>query len=538
MPEYKIWYEAPLAVNMSDVNKANWLKSRLKMPDTDKLKEFRRTELKHATHIQYKQYFNNTELLFSGINLHIYKDGSMLIQAYLTDTKNKVAIGDASLPYLFPAANGFIYVDRIADSKQTHWEFRNEDGRLIHTEDRYLNYKDTSIKAKVFMVNPVNSAGVPYHQPFFADNSDLNNDSLEAQLQVVEMKARYYNDSFFLEHPLFSFKEISGPYLNDRYGQTSDSFFYNRSDTRFEAVNVMYHLQKFNEYLNYLGYDTLVKPIEIDVHGLGGDDNSRFDPDLYQLEYGDGNVDDAEDGEVVIHEFIHQVSTTANYTSGNGNERKAMEEGNCDYFAKSYSRSLNDNNSYKVFSWDGHNEFWPGYVINSTDHYPEDLEPGYNANRDIWSSTLMCIHDYIGRETTDSLALEQFFYQYPSAKMPDMAAILLHIDSVLFAGRNYSAIKECLVVRGFIEYGVDIPKVELPSDFKLRNSFAFSQGEAALSLSSANTFKLDVLNTMGQTIFTAVDLKEFELSPNHLAKGMYILRIQQAGNTYIRKVMR
>ena len=536
---YKQVYIDDYYTEKSDRSNIEFLQSYFNLRENEKLVQRNSVILSHAQHYQYNHSLHDKTILGSGVNLHIYANGKAMIQYYLIDIESFVLMNEEQLDFLIPY-EGYL----IAASKQLNtaldeeqWEFRDKEGRLLHTENKYRYYKDTTVKAKVFMVNPVNSAQTTYGG-MYVDNGDQTNDSLDKQLFEVEMYARYDNDSFYLEHDILYFGEVSGPYLFDRPILANDSFFYNRSQKRFEAVNAYYHILQYYAYLQDIGYDTLVKPTKLDVHAIGGDDNSRFDPDLYTLEFGDGNVDDAEDAEVVLHEFTHGLSTTASYTFGNSRQRNAMEEGNCDYICKSYSRSINDYNSYNVFSWDGHNEFWSGVDIGSTDHYPEDLKNNRNDDRDIWSSSLMCIHDYIGRDATDSLVLEHLSYQFASSTMPDMAQILLHIDTVLFNQRYYSAIKECMVNRGFMEYSAAVTPALEKDVLLLRNSLAFAQGSGPLIIETEDSYTIRLFNSIGQELMHRDAKGTFYLEASDYSPGMYILQIEIKNKQYSFKILR
>ncbi|MEZ4916786.1 MAG: hypothetical protein R2836_07345 [Chitinophagales bacterium] len=49
--------------------------------------------------------------------------------------------------------------------------------------------------------------------------------------------------------------------------------------------------------------------ISVDTHGNNGADNSFFSPATpLRLIFGEGGVDDAEDADVIIHEYGHAIS--------------------------------------------------------------------------------------------------------------------------------------------------------------------------------------------------------------------------------------
>ena len=489
-----------------------------------------------GTHYHYQHHVFGKPLMFSELKIHIYPNGEVLMQNYLVQLPKLLTSSDFADCYVY--LNGeLVGLSKGYNEQLAQWEYETENHKTLYSFDRYKYYGDTTVKAKVFMPNPVNSSDTIYGGNY-KDNGDQNNTELNNELYEVNVHAIYENDSFKLDHPKVHLKEVSFPIQQDDYTLEHDSFFYNRSETEFEAVNAYYHIVNFYSYLETIGQDQLALEVDVDVHAIGGSDNSRFDPNNYTIEYGDGGVDDAEDAEVVIHEYVHSLSTTAHTTNFPTRQREAMEEGNCDYLCKSYSRSLNDNNSYKVFSWDGHNEFWNGFVINSTDHYPEDLRNTKDGDRDMWSSTLMCIHDFIGREAADSLVLEHFYYQTDSANMVDMAKVLMHLDSVLFNHRYYGPIRGCLESRGLVDHLVSVDEQVPSSLFEIKNSHAFLNGSAAAEIVTEGKSQILIYNSAGQLIQTHQSQGSLKLYPQDFTLGLYLIQIKMKNQLFVVKMMR
>ena len=90
--------------------------------------------------------------------------------------------------------------------------------------------------------------------------------------------------------------------------------------------------------------------VKFDPSGLSGADNSHYLGGSGQLAFGEGGVDDAEDADVIVHEFGHALSDHASPLSNTGLERRAIDEGYGDYFAASYSRKFSDYNWENIFS--------------------------------------------------------------------------------------------------------------------------------------------------------------------------------------------
>ena len=124
---------------------------------------------------------------------------------------------------------------------------------------------------------------------------------------------------------------------------------------------------------------TLNYQIAVDVYALNGNDNSEFisSTNPPRLNFGQGGVDDAEDADVLIHEYAHAVSHSAAPGSLIGYERLAIDEGFGDYWAAVYSKMLNEYNYKELYNWDGHNEFWEGRSIDHERKYND----GLNGNK-------------------------------------------------------------------------------------------------------------------------------------------------------------
>ena len=269
------------------------------------------------------------------------------------------------------------------------------------------------------------------------------------------MKVKYESGLFLLENQYIEIADLRSPF---EAPVTSDTplFDFTRSEPGFEDVNVYYHISSFQNYIQSLGFLNLDSLIKADAHGNYDIENSYF-TEAMEINFGDGKIDDAEDADVIIHEYGHALSFMANNNSisTNKNERKALDEGLGDYLAASYSRSIDDFNWEKVFNWDGNNPEhvppWRGREVNSTKHYPEDLITDYHENGEIWSSVLMEIWEEIGRETTDKLVLESIYSYGSFTSMKDAAKFVVQSDTFLNGGKNFFILYAYFLVRGLMD---------------------------------------------------------------------------------------
>jgi len=153
----------------------------------------------------------------------------------------------------------------------------------------------------------------------------------------------------------------------------------------------------------------------VDARGTR-DDNSWYSPGERTLTFGTGDVDDAEDGETVLHEFGHALQDAICPDFGQSPEAAAMGEGFGDYFAASFfAAKKRDPYVEAVMSWDGAlGDGDPPCVrrvdsrltYESFDHGPRADE---HDNGQIWSATLWDIWKATGRPVADRIIVESHF---------------------------------------------------------------------------------------------------------------------------------
>ena len=158
--------------------------------------------------------------------------------------------------------------------------------------DKINQLKDLDGKGKVFNPNPVVS---------------LNDTSIEDESQISidaysEVDLRDLKDNGMLDGPFVS----TATTLN-RVKRTNFQFLFDRQDRGFKEVMVYYHIDRVHRYIQELGFNNIVNhPIEVNIDGRQ-DDNSEYSPGTKSLTFGVGGVDDAEDAEIILHEYGHAI---------------------------------------------------------------------------------------------------------------------------------------------------------------------------------------------------------------------------------------
>ena len=123
-----------------------------------------------------------------------------------------------------------------------------------------------------------------------------------------------------------------------------DQFHYRRDDDRFEQVMAYYWVTEAQIYIQSLGFGSTLRPVnkesqDIRINQLGIDNSFSWDKNDV-LRFGKGGVDDAEDAEVILHEYGHAIQDSQQTPFGFGApaEAGAIGEGFADYWAVTVSQ--------------------------------------------------------------------------------------------------------------------------------------------------------------------------------------------------------
>jgi hypothetical protein len=405
---------------------------------------------------------------------------------------------------------------------------------ILYNKNLILYFKDTTATGTVFMPDPLTSAGVNYGGSFI-DNEDNTNTFLNNQLDTVVLDLLYdeLKDTFYLENDVVKITDHSFPFITP-VTKSTDTFYYTRDQNGFEDVNAFYHITAYNKYLKSLGFNNLVNyQIHVDTHGMGGADQSGFMSTFSppRLSFGEGGVDDAEDADVIIHEYTHAIMYDATGQAPNGVERSALDEANGDILASSYSRNISEHKWDEVFTWDGHNEFWDGRLTSGNKHYPEDKVDGIYADTDIWSAAIMEIWGKIGREATDKSLIESMYGYSTGMTMQDAAKLFIETDTILHGSINTWDICLTFLDRGLLNQcftGIT-EQTKLTEPISLWNTTSFSNNTGNAYLYSIDSAEITLsFHDLGGKLlrtesYTSMD--RIAISPMQFAAGVYILHV-------------
>ena len=173
------------------------------------------------------------------------------------------------------------------------------------------------------------------------------------------------------------------------------------------------------------------------------------------LRFGIGGVDDAEDAEIILHEYGHAIQDDQVPGFGASDEGGAMGEGFGDYLAASFFADLKPARLQPcVGSWDAvsYSGDDPPSLrrLDSNKKYPRDLHGEVHADGEIWSACLWEIRAALGGRVADRLVIAHHFLLTPQSGFEDAAKALMTTDQQLNQGRNLAVIRDVFVRRGIL----------------------------------------------------------------------------------------
>jgi hypothetical protein len=303
----------------------------------------------------------------------------------------------------------------------------------------------------VFLPNPV----ADLQDQSLTDQKDADYAALAPAYHVVAL------------HDLDGSGYLSGAWANV-HGETSHAafapdgaFHYRRDDERFEQVMAYYWVTEAQRYIQSLGFGTTLRPVnmesqDIRINQYGVDNSYSWDKhDL--LRFGKGGVDDAEDAEVILHEYGHAMQDSQQTPFGFGptTESGSSGEGFGDYWAVTVSNVLAPTpDAPCVADWDAvsYTSEIPHCLrrVDEDLHYPEDLNGRVHHDGQIWSRALWDIRQALGARTADTIILEGQF-DMPDPTMPELAASTVAAAQRLYGRNAARVVRESFVDRGILD---------------------------------------------------------------------------------------
>jgi Fungalysin metallopeptidase (M36) len=227
-----------------------------------------------------------------------------------------------------------------------------------------------------------------------------------------------------------------------------------------EEAMVYYHVDSAIRYIESLGYtgDSRIfnTPLQANARGSRQDD-SWYSPGLKTLTFGTGGIDDAEDGETIVHEFGHALQDAICPDFGQSAEASAMGEGFGDYLAASFFATRKQREFQTlVMSWDAFetSEETPPRLrtVDSTltfESFDHDADADEHENGRIWSATLWDVRGCFKRpKDADRAIIESHFQLDGFTTFARGARAILDADRNLYKGAHLTRLRRVFRRRG------------------------------------------------------------------------------------------
>jgi hypothetical protein len=237
----------------------------------------------------------------------------------------------------------------------------------------------------------------------------------------------------------------------------TNTFRYHRNDDRFEQVMAYYWITKAQRYIQGLGFGTgRYPPVNmtsqrVRINQLGYDNSFATDHPKDELRFGKGGVDDAEDAEVILHEYGHAIHFAQNFSFAS-EEAGAISEGFGDYLAADVSNIVAPTpDPVCIADWDSvsYTSTVPHCLrrLDANLHYPTDLDGEVHHDGEIWSQALWAIRTALGHDEADKIILNGQF-DFPGTTMTALA------ESTVGAAQSFGPTAVNAVTKAFQDRGI------------------------------------------------------------------------------------
>ncbi|WP_418955456.1 M4 family metallopeptidase [Streptomyces tritici] len=305
-------------------------------------------------------------------------------------------------------------------------------------------------QARIFMVNPVQSTG----DQTLTDGKD-GADSVPATAYTLA-QLRNLDGSGGLSGRWVSVRSETGA-----AARLADAASYDRHDDQFEQVMAYFWVNEAQEYLQGLGFGSelpgandRVQPVRINQWGA---DNSYFTDKKAEIRMGKGGVDDAEDAEVVVHEYGHAVHHAQVPGFGTSVEAGAIGEAFGDYLAVAVGEHAAARYGWPVKADVACVADWDAVPYSDAPHCLRriDSDKTYadrvgqvHADGQIWSRALLDIRTALGARTADRVIVNAQFGFAPDTSFTAAANTTVATAQRMYGAQAADAVRAAFESRG------------------------------------------------------------------------------------------
>jgi hypothetical protein len=234
-------------------------------------------------------------------------------------------------------------------------------------------------------------------------------------------------------------------------------FHYGRSDDRFEQVMGYYWITESQKYIQSLGFGSTRRPVnkqsqQVRINQWGQDNSFAWDK-KNEIRLGKGGVDDAEDAEVILHEYGHAIHFSQNFSFAS-TEAGSISEGFGDYWAANIADIIAPTPDPEcIADWDAvsYDPTAPHCLrrLDANLHYPQDLNGRVHHDGQIWSQALWAIRSRLGHVKANTIILEGQF-DFPGTTMTDLAQRTVNAAQQIYGTSAANAVRSVFRDRGIL----------------------------------------------------------------------------------------
>ncbi|HEX5088092.1 MAG TPA: M4 family metallopeptidase [Nocardioides sp.] len=303
---------------------------------------------------------------------------------------------------------------------------------------------------QVFMVNPVQSSG----DETLVDAKDA--DSAVPASAYASVPLRNLDGSGKLSGKYVVVRSSTG-----KPADVSSGFVYTRHADQFEQVMAYFWVNEAQEYIQSLGFGSDLRSVHADQQavrvGQWGADNSFFTDQHAEIRYGKGGVDDAEDAEVIVHEYGHSVHASQVPGFGTSEEAGSIGEAFGDYLAVSVGLAADARYGWPIHTspacvadWDSVSyTAGPVHCLRTVDGDKTyaDKVGEVHADGEIWSRALWDIRTALGDRTANRIIINAQFRFAPDTSFHDAALATIDTAQQMYGSAEANAVRAAFQAR-------------------------------------------------------------------------------------------
>jgi Zn-dependent metalloprotease len=302
----------------------------------------------------------------------------------------------------------------------------------------------------------VNGVGQVYNvNAIVATHDNSLRDNLDAASAVPASAYRMVTLQGLLGNGFLDGTYASSSKTKKQVFDAGNNFIFNRSNDGFSETMGYYYIDYAERYIQSLGFNNVNNRQQVFAVNRLKIDNSFYSPNSGEISLGLGGVDDAEDAEVILHEYGHSIQDNQVPNFGSSLEAGSMGEGFGDYWGASIGAQFSGGfQDLCLAEWDAtsYSSTNPPCLrrLDGTKHYPENVVGEVHADGEIWSAALWQIRSAIGSTNSDRAIIASHFLLSPTASFNQGAnALVMSASSLGYGNHQVNQIRNILRNRGF-----------------------------------------------------------------------------------------